>query len=140
MNIKDDFILSKINEGYLVGGSVRDALMGKSFVDRDIAIKGAESFAKKLAEEFNATFIVLDPEYKIYRLVLEDKTNYLDISEIQGTNIEEDLSRRDFAMNAIAIDLSSGEIIDPYNGQKILKIKLLDILKTLTLKKIRSGF
>ena len=33
MNIKDDFILSKINEGYLVGGSVRDALMGKSFVD-----------------------------------------------------------------------------------------------------------
>ena len=53
MNIKDDFILSQINEGYLVGGSVRDALMGKSFVDRDIAIKGAEAFAKKLAEEFN---------------------------------------------------------------------------------------
>ena len=117
MNIKDDFILSQINEGYLVGGSVRDALMGKSFVDRDIAIKGAESFAKKLAEKFNATFIVLDPEYKIYRLVLEDKINYIDISEIQGGNIKEDLGRRDFAMNAIAIDLSNGEIIDPYNGR-----------------------
>ena len=117
MNIKDDFILSKINEGYLVGGSVRDALMGKSFVDRDIAIKGAEDFAKKLAEEFNATFIVLDPEYKIYRLVLEDKINYLDISEIQGVNIKEDLARRDFAMNAIAIDLSNGEIIDPFSGK-----------------------
>ena len=39
MNIKDDFILSQIDEGYLVGGSVRDALMGKSFVDRDIVIK-----------------------------------------------------------------------------------------------------
>lgn len=129
MNIKDDFILSKINEGYLVGGSVRDALMGKSFVDRDIAIKGAESFAKKLAEEFNATFIVLDPEYKIYRLVLEDKTNYLDISEIQGVNIEEDLSRRDFAMNAIAIDLSSGEIIDPYNGQKDIENKVIRHIK-----------
>ncbi len=129
MNIKDDFILSKINEGYLVGGSVRDALMGKSFVDRDVAIKGAESFAKKLAEEFNATFIVLDPEYKIYRLVLEDKTNYLDISEIQGVNIEEDLSRRDFAMNAIAIDLSSGEIIDPYNGQKDIENKVIRHIK-----------
>ena len=76
MNIKDDFILSQINEGYLVGGSVRDALMGKSFVDRDIAIKDAEAFAKKMAEKFNATFVVLDPEYKIYRLVLEDKINY----------------------------------------------------------------
>ena len=123
MNIKDDFILSRINEGYLVGGSVRDALMGKLFVDRDIAIKGAEDFAKKLAEEFNATFIVLDPEYKIYRLVLEDKINYLDISEIQGVNIEEDLSRRDFAMNAIAIDLSSGEVIDPFGGQEDIKNK-----------------
>ena len=51
MNIKDDFILSQIDEGYLVGGSVRDALMGKSFVDRDIAIKDAEAFAKKNAEK-----------------------------------------------------------------------------------------
>ena len=120
MNIKDDFILSQINEGYLVGGSVRDFLMGKTFVDRDIAIKDAENFAKKLAEKFNATLIVLDPEYKIYRLVLEDKINYLDISEIQGgTNatIEEDLVRRDFAMNAIAINLSNGEIIDPFGGK-----------------------
>ena len=76
MNIKDD-ILSQINKGFLVGGSVRDTLMGKPFVDRDIAIKDAEVFALELAEKFNATFIVLDPEYKIYRLVLEDKINYL---------------------------------------------------------------
>jgi len=129
MNIKDDFILKNINEGYLVGGSVRDFLMGKNFVDRDIAIKGAENFAKKLAEELNATFIVLDPEYKIFRLVLEDKINYLDISEIQGEGIEDDLSRRDFAMNAIAIDLLSGEIIDPYNGQKDIENKVIRHIK-----------
>ena len=129
MNIKDDFILSQINEGYLVGGSVRDALMGKSFVDRDIAIKGAEDFAHKLEEQFNATFIVLDPEYRIYRLVLEDKINYLDISEIQGVNIEEDLSRRDFAMNAIAINLSNGEIIDPFGGKKDIENKIIRHIK-----------
>ena len=59
MNIKDDFILSQINEGYLVGGSVRDFLMGKGFsFDRDIAIKNAENFAQKLAKQFDATFIV----------------------------------------------------------------------------------
>ena len=123
MNLKDDFILSQINEGYLVGGSVRDALMGKSFVDRDIAIKNAETFARKLSEQLSATFIELDPENKIYRLVLVDKINYLDISEIQGVNIEEDLSRRDFAMNAIAIDLANGKIIDPYNGKADIKNK-----------------
>ena len=129
MNIKDDFILSQINEGYLVGGSVRDVLMGKSFVDRDIAIKGAEDFAQKLTEKFNATFIVLDPEYKIYRLVLEDKINYLDISEIQGGDIKEDLSRRDFAMNAIAINLSNGEVIDPFGGKSDIKNKIIHYIK-----------
>ena len=112
MNIKNDFILSQINDGYLVGGSVRDALMGKDFVDRDIVIKGAEVFAKKLAEKFNATFIELNLENNIYRLVLEDKVNYIDVSEIQGADIKEDLSRRDFTMNAIALDLFSGEIIE----------------------------
>lgn len=129
MNIKNDVILSQINEGFLVGGSVRDALMGKSFVDRDIAIKGAEEFAQKLAGKFNATLVVLDPEYKIYRLVLEDKINCLDISEIQGENIEEDLSRRDFAMNAIAIELSSGEIIDPFGGKCDIENKAIRHIK-----------
>lgn len=129
MNLKDDFILSQINEGYLVGGSVRDALMGKSFVDRDIAIKNAETFARKLSEQLSATFIELDPENKIYRLVLEDKINYLDISEIQGVKIEDDLSRRDFALNAIAINLANGEIIDPYNGQADIKNKVIRHIK-----------
>ena len=129
MNIKDDFILSRINEGYLVGGSVRDAILGKPFVDRDIAIKNAESFAKNLAEKFNATFIVLDSEYKIFRLVLEDKINYLDISEIQGETIEEDLSRRDFTMNAIAYNLANNEFIDPFNGQKDIKNKMIHHIK-----------
>ena len=129
MNIKDDFIISQLNEGYLVGGSVRDALMGKSSVDRDIAIKNAGVFARKLADKFNATYIELDPVNKIYRLVLEDKINYLDVSEIQGKSIEEDLSRRDFTMNAIAIDLSSGEIIDPFNGQKDIKKGIIRHIK-----------
>ena len=60
MNIKDDFILKEINEGYLVGGAVRDFLMNKTTPDRDIAIKNAENFAHKIAEKFDGTFIELD--------------------------------------------------------------------------------
>lgn len=129
MNIKDDFILSQINEGYLVGGTIRDFLMGKTSFDRDIAIKNAENFAKNLAEKLDATFIVLDEENKIYRLVLKDKINYLDISELCGNTIEEDLQRRDFTINAIAYDLAKEQIIDIVGGQDDLKNKVLRQIK-----------
>jgi tRNA nucleotidyltransferase/poly(A) polymerase len=87
MNIKDDFILSKINEGYLVGGAVRDFLCGKTTCDRDIAIRDALNFAQEIANKFDGTLITLDSEFHIYRVVLKDKINYLDISEIQGNSI-----------------------------------------------------
>lgn len=122
MNIKDNFVLSQIDKGYLVGGSVRDFLLNsKHSEDRDIAIKNAEIFAKELAENFDATLIELDSENKIYRVVLPDKINYLDISEIQGDTIEEDLLRRDFTINAIAYDLEKNEFIDISGGIKDLE-------------------
>ena len=125
MNIKDDFILKEINEGYLVGGIIRDFLTGKSSVDRDIAIKGAEEFAHKIAEKFDGTFITLDSVNKIYRVVLPDKTNFLDISEIEGNSIEEDLKRRDFTINAIAYDLKNDKFIDTTGGINDLENKVL---------------
>ncbi len=126
MNIKDDFILKDINEGYLVGGSIRDFFTKKcEFCDRDISIKGAENFARKLANKFGATFIELDNENKIYRIVLKDKNNFLDISEMQGNSIEDDLKRRDFTINAIAYDLSNEKFIDVTGGLNDLKNKVL---------------
>lgn len=125
MNIRDDFILKDIHEGYLVGGYVRDFLMGKDSKDRDIAIKGAEEFAQNLAEKLDATFITLDSENKIYRLVLKDKENYLDISELCGNTIEEDLMRRDFTINAIAYDLKENRFIDVTGGIEDIKNKCI---------------
>ena len=129
MNIKDDFILKEINEGYLVGGAVRDFLMNKTTPDRDIAIKNAENFAHKIAEKFDGTFIELDNINKIYRVVLKDKENFLDISEIQGKSIDEDLKRRDFTINAIAYDLKNLNFIDITNGIQDIKNKKLRFIK-----------
>ena len=129
MNIKDDFILKDINEGWLVGGSVRDFFMGKNVADRDITIKDAEDFAKKTAERLDAVFITLDSENKIYRVVLKDKINYLDISELQGESIEEDLKRRDFTINAIAYDLKNDKLIDVTGGLEDLKNGVLRHIK-----------
>lgn len=125
MNIKDDFILKNINEGYLVGGSVRDFLMGKIFTDRDIAINGAKQFAEKIAKQFDGTLITLDDENQIFRVVLPDKINYLDISEIVGNSIEEDLTRRDFTINSIAYDLTNNIFIDTTGGIDDLKKGIL---------------
>lgn len=125
MNIRDDFILKEINEGYLVGGIIRDFLTGKTSVDRDIAISGAEEFAHKIADKFGGTFITLDSVNKIFRVVLPDKTNFLDISEIEGSTIEEDLKRRDFTINAIAYDLKNDKFIDTTGGINDLENKVL---------------
>ena len=131
MNIKDDFILSNINDGYLVGGAVRDYLLSENcnFQDRDIAVKGAKAFAKELAEQFEGTLIVLDDENQIYRVVLQDKINYLDISEIVGDSIEEDLQRRDFTINAIAYNLKRGEFVDTTGGMDDLKQGIIRTFK-----------
>lgn len=126
MNIRDDFVLKEINEGYLVGGSIRDLFTKNCvFCDRDISIKGAENFARKIANKWDGTFIELDNENKIYRVVLPDKINFLDISELQGNTIEEDLKRRDFTINAIAYDLTNDKFVDVTGGLKDLKNKVL---------------
>ena len=126
MNIRDDFVLKEINEGYLVGGSIRDLFTKNCvFCDRDISVKGAENFARKIANKWDGTFIELDNENKIYRVVLPDKINFLDISELQGNTIEEDLKRRDFTINAIAYDLANDKFVDVTGGLKDLKNKVL---------------
>ncbi len=129
MNIRDDAVLKNIHTGYLVGGCVRDFLLGKTSVDRDIAIVGAEDFAHKIANDMEGTFIELDPENHIYRVVLKDKINYLDISELVGGQIETDLIRRDFTINAIAYDLAKDEFIDLVGGINDLKNKKLNHIK-----------
>ena len=126
MNIRDDFVLKEINEGYLVGGSIRDLFTKNCvFCDRDISIKGAENFARKIANKWDGKFIELDSENKIYRVVLPGKINFLDISELQGNTIEEDLKRRDFTINAIAYDLTNDKFVDVTGGLKDLKNKVL---------------
>ena len=110
--IKSDEILTKItetfdNEIYLVGGAVRDFLMGKSSLDRDLIVmdENAKDFALKVKDLFDAAFVPLDEENKIYRLVLPDKINYLDITNPIENSLEKDIMRRDLAINSIAVNL-----------------------------------
>lgn len=129
MNLSDDKVLELLKnydeDIYLVGGAVRDYLLGKTTCDKDILVNNAESFAKEFARKNNATFITLDSENKIYRVVLRDKINYLDITEPIEGSLEKDLRRRDFTINAIAINLKTKEITDINNGQEDIKNRVI---------------
>lgn len=131
--INSDFILKKIienfdNEIYLVGGSVRDYLMGKESFDRDIIVmdEDAREFSLKLKVLFDAAFVPLDEENKIYRLVLQDKINYIDVTNPIEGSLEKDLMRRDLTINAIAANIRTGEIVDISGGITDIKNKCIN--------------
>lgn len=136
--IKSDKILNKItssfeNEIYLVGGTVRDFYMDKDSTDKDIIVmdEDAREFALKLADLFEATFVPLDEENKIYRLVLPDKVNYIDLTNPIENSLEKDLMRRDLTINAIAVNIRSGEIVDISGGITDIKNKLINYVSEL---------
>ena len=111
---------------FLVGGYLRNYFIdGTISSDRDIVcVHDSYSFAKKLLEKFGGTFVELDEENKIYRVVLKDKTNYFDISQALNNDIEQDAKRRDFTINSIYYDIKKDEIYDPLNGISDIKNRL----------------
>ena len=136
--IKSDEILSKIiekfdNEIFLVGGTVRDYYMGLESTDRDIIVmdEDARKFALKLSDLFDATFVPLDEENRIYRLVLPDKINYIDVTNPAGDSIEKDLMRRDLTINAIAVNIRTGDVIDISGGVTDIKNKCINYVNEL---------
>jgi len=123
---KIHFLLTKLGvESYLVGGFVRDALLGRDTADIDIAIAGdALEIAPKLAAVLGGKYVLLDEANRIGRIIVGDEVNRreIDFSTFRDS-IEQDLSRRDFTIDAMAIDISQlgkghtdFQIIDPFNG------------------------
>lgn len=102
---------------YLVGGAVRDALLGRrrEYLDLDFVIPtDAVNTARKIAAHYNAGFVLLDAERQIARVVFKHAT--ADFAQAEGGSLEADLHRRDYRMNAIAYNPRTGEIIDPLQG------------------------
>lgn len=140
--IKSDKILSLIaekfpdNKIYVVGGFVRDCLMGKESHDRDLIIADMDAnlFAQKLNSMFESTLITLDEENKIYRLVLKNSEDIhnpemLDVTVPLENSIERDLMRRDLTINAIAADIKTGEVIDLFGGVADIRRKELNYIE-----------
>jgi tRNA nucleotidyltransferase (CCA-adding enzyme) len=106
-------------EAWLVGGAVRDAGLGLRIADSevDVAVSGdAEGIARALesAGMGRAVFLSRDrPGPRVFRVA---GRRPLDIAEIEGGSIEKDLERRDFTVNALAVSLADGSLLDPFGG------------------------
>jgi len=149
MNIKTKKLLRKLHdisaslgfEIYAVGGFVRDGLLRKSVKDIDFVLVGdAQIFAGKLQEILKVRNLISYPRFGTFMLEYEDyKLEFVNAREESYSSVSRkphtrkagllsDLSRRDFTVNTLAMDLSAekfGEIIDVYNGQEDLKAGIL---------------
>ncbi len=126
-----NFLTEQGIEAYLVGGFVRDVLLGRATTDIDIAVASdALEIAPRVAAALDGKYVLLDEVNRVSRVVLVNEGVpstkgqwQLDFSTFQGS-IEQDLARRDFTINALAIDLNQlgngyrgVQLIDLFNGQ-----------------------
>lgn len=124
---------------YLVGGLLRDTLLQRDTLDIDIdiaVVADALAVARNMADTLHGKFVLLDEENGVARVVLFNegegvsRHRYLDLSTVHD-GIEADLQRRDFTIDAMAIDLSDLEkdlstaLIDPLHGAEDLKRGLI---------------
>lgn len=143
MKIKIDPILQKFYnifnqngfEAYLVGGAVRDIILKKPCSDWDVATNAKPEDVMRIFKFVvptgiaHGTVTVHFMKQEIEVTTFRTESDYSDgrhPDKIEyAATIEEDLSRRDFTMNAIAVNLKDGNIVDPFHGEKDIKDKII---------------
>jgi tRNA nucleotidyltransferase/poly(A) polymerase len=111
---------------YLVGGAVRDAVLHQVTHDLDFACPQGLKLAKKVADGLSAAYFPLDEGFDTARVILQNpdgSRDILDFAGYRGDSLGSDLLGRDFTINAVAMDLHTGEIIDPLSGVKDIREK-----------------
>ena len=113
---------------YLVGGAVRDRILGRDYHDLDFVMEGeTQGLARRVADALGGAFYVLDYERDTSRVVLNrpgESRLLLDFASLRGADLVTDLRARDFSINAMAMQLGSEEsLIDPCGGLEDLRQK-----------------
>ncbi len=129
---------------YLVGGVVRDLLLKRENWDLDLTVEGdGVAFARLVADRYRAGLAVFE-RFATARLTFPDglkmdiattrRESYAQpalLPTVQPASIEEDLYRRDFTINAMAVQLNSGQfgrLLDVYGGQRDLRARTIRVL------------
>jgi poly(A) polymerase len=115
---------------WVVGGALRDHLMGRSFDDLDFVAAGdAVDLARSVANALGWNFFVLDSERGAARILPQQESSSIrriDFSTLRGEAIEEDLKQRDFTINALGLQINQlSKLIDPTGGAADLRDRRL---------------
>lgn len=133
--------LEKECRPYLVGGPVRDILLGRQAIDVDLTLEtGASTLARALARKLDGrvrsypqflTYNVTAPNFPEIDIATARKERYRTpgaLPAVSAGRLEDDLLRRDFSINAIALDLIDGTMHDPTGGAKDIEARLVRVL------------
>jgi putative nucleotidyltransferase with HDIG domain len=127
-----------VSGSWIVGGALRDELLGREVTDIDIAVEGdPEVAARELAAELRGPVFQLSGSFGAWRVVDRREGRVYDFAPLQGETIEDDLAKRDFTVNAMARPLGAGgaaaaaqggELIDPMGGRTDIEARKLRVL------------
>lgn len=117
---------------WLVGGYVRDRLLGRATHDLDVIVPtGGVALARAIAAAFGGASFVLDAERDVGRAILRDEAGdalEVDVARLRVPELQDDLSLRDFTVNAMAQPITpdgAADIVDPFGGRHDLARKLI---------------
>ena len=128
------YFASQQRQAYLVGGSLRNMLLGEASSDWDIVVAGeAHRLARQLADILGGSYVHMHD--KASRVIVKARTGNitLDIASLHGQSLEADLRARDFTVNALAAPLDEAltlHLIDPLHGVKDLRARRLKAVNT----------
>ncbi|MGH2494247.1 MAG: HD domain-containing protein [Ktedonobacteraceae bacterium] len=123
------YFAARQRQAYLVGGSLRNMLLGEACSDWDIVVIGeAHRLARSLADALGGHYARLHD--KASRVIVKAETGdmTLDITSLRGLSLEDDLRARDFTVNAMAAPLDEAlslHLIDPLHGEEDLRARRL---------------
>jgi tRNA nucleotidyltransferase (CCA-adding enzyme) len=143
MWLAGEIVLTRGERLYLVGGVVRDLLLGQANLDLDLVVEGNAIELAKQLKKINQAKITTHPRFNTAKLQWDrwsadlataraetyDKPGAL--PSVTPSSIDNDLSRRDFTINAMAIHLNPGDygkLVDSYGGRNDLKNRIIRVL------------
>jgi poly(A) polymerase len=133
-----------VSDTWIVGGALRDELLGRPVRDIDIAVAGDPGpVARAVADSVGGPVFRLSEAFGAWRVIDRERRRVFDVSPLQADTIEEDLARRDFTVNAMARavrapgaaarvltagPLPGGALIDPLGGRADIEARVLRVL------------
>jgi tRNA nucleotidyltransferase/poly(A) polymerase len=107
-------------EAWIVGGAIRDRLLGRPVLDVDVACADPRTAAHRFARRFGGAVFPLSERHGAWRVVASGSEETVDFTPL-ADGIDVDLASRDFTLNAIAKRVSTGEPYDPHEGRADLE-------------------